>query len=144
MFNRIIAIGASLALVASPCTAADLHDFERGARNSSAAAGVYVAVPFGGQRSGKAQGGLRLSMTHDYREAAAPNAPVVKADALELRLIGEKKPAFYAGGVRLDAEQGRKANLIGPIGTIFIVAVVGAALVGGFMLARAIDDSGEE
>jgi opacity protein-like surface antigen len=141
--KNLVAAAAAAAMAASPCLAADIPAFhETGARQSGAVAAAYVKVPLGGSaRTAKAHGGLRLSMTHDYRSAGAQTAPVVSADAFDLRLVGEKKPTVYVAGRKLD--ENKRSNL-GPVGSVLTIAIVAAAVVAGFYLARAIDDSGEE
>jgi hypothetical protein len=128
-------------MAAGPCLAADIPPVgESGARQSGAVAAAYLKVPLGGAR--KAHGGLKLAMVHDYRTAGAQTARIASADTFDLRLVGEEKPALYLAGHKLDAED--KRSNFGPVGTIVTAAVVVAAVVAGFYLARAVDDSGEE
>jgi hypothetical protein len=81
-------------------------------------------------------------MTHDYRTAGAQTARVVTADTLDLRFAGNAKPALFFAGRNLQEEKKRN-NLTG-VGTVVTLAIVAAAVVGGYYIARAIDDSGEE
>jgi hypothetical protein len=142
--KNFVAAAAALAMAASPCLAADIPAIrETGARQSGALAAAYFKVPLGGgAKAQKAHGGLKLAMTHDYRTAGAQTARVVTADTLDLRLVGEKKPALFVAGQRLYPKT-KRSNLTGA-GTLVTVAIVAAAVVGGYYLARAIDDSGEE
>ena len=142
--RNVVAVAAAAAMVASPCLAADIPAMrDTGARQSGAVAAAYFKVPLGGAaKARKAQGGLKLAMVHDYRTAGAQTARVATADSFDLRLVGEKKPALYLAGHKLDADD--KRSNFGPVGTIVTAAVVVAAVVAGFYLARAIDDSGEE
>jgi hypothetical protein len=142
--KKLVAIAAAASMAASPCLAADIPAMrESGARQSGAVAAAYFKVPLGGgAKAKKAQGGLKLAAVHDYRTAGAQTAQVVSADALDLRLVGEKEPALFVAGQKLSGEN-RRSNLTG-VGTIVTAAVVVAAVVAGFYLARAIDDSGEE
>ena len=142
--KKILAAAAAATMAAGPCLAADIPAFhENGARQSGAVAAAYYKVPLGGSgKARKAHGGLRLTVTHDYRTAGAQTAPVVSAETLDLRLVGEKKPALYVAGHKLTGED-KRSNLTG-VGTVITAVVVVAAVVAGFYLARAIDDSGEE
>ena len=144
MISKMLAAAAACGLVAAPCAAAEINAFEEsGARRSGATAGLYFALPLDGSRQEKAKAGLRLQMTHDYRSGTASAARTVRADALELRLLGDRKPTLYAAGVPLTDEEAKKRNLTG-VGTIVTVAILAAAVVGGYYIVRAIDDSGEE
>ena len=131
-------------MAASPCLAADLPTFaENGERRSGAVAAAYFKIPLGGgTKAGKGQAGVRMSVVHDYRAAGLLSARVVSADSFDLRLAGERKPALYVGGRKVDGET--RSNFRGPAGTIVTVVVIAAAAVGGFYLARAISDSGGE
>ena len=144
MLKTAIASAAACSMAASPCLAADLAGFEEtGARRSGAGVGAYVALPFGGPRSGRTQAGLRLTVSHDYRDAAAQTAPVIRSDAFDLRLVGDREPTLYLAGRPVTGEQARRNNLTG-VGTLVTVVVVAAAVVGGIVIWNAIDDSGEE
>lgn len=146
--TRSAALGAVLAMAAAPCLAADLPNHEdSGQRRSGATAAAYVKIPLSSERRGVSpQAGLRLGITHDYRSAQTPNARVVHANALDLRLAGAKakKPTLYLAGKAVtgpEAEK-RKAN-IGTAGTIGLVigGLAVAALVGYLIL---IDGAGDE
>ena len=142
MLARIIASAAAAALAATPCLAADPRlDFDAGERRSSASAGIYFAVPFGGERHARAQGGLRLRMTHDYRSSASPRARVVNADALELRLIGERRPTLFVADRPLTGRDDRR-NLMG--GGIVSIVVIGLAVVGGLVILNELKDDEDE
>lgn len=144
MISKMLAAAAGCAMVAAPCAAAEIRAFdESGARRSGATAGVYLALPLDGPGRGKARGGLRLQMTHDYRSGTSRAAHSVRADALELRLLGDKKPTFYAAGMALSDEEAKKRNLTG-VGTIVTVAIIAAAAVGVYYVHRMIEDSGDE
>ena len=144
MLNRAIALVAAFSLAAPPCLAADLVQFdEAGARRSGAGLGAYFEVPFGGPRAGRASTGVRLTVTHDYRVAGASGAPVVRADAFDLRLAGDRRPTLYMAGEAVTGDEARRSNLTGA-GTIVTVAILAAAVVGGIVIWNAIDDSGEE
>jgi hypothetical protein len=142
--RKYLAAAAAASMAAGPCLAADIPAMrETGGRQSGAVAAAYFKVPLG--RAGearKAHAGLKLAMTHDYRTAGAQTARVVTADTLDLRLAGEKKATLFVAGRKLQAEN-KRSNLTG-VGTVVTLAIVAAAVVGGFYLARAIDDSGEE
>lgn len=142
--KNFVAAAAALTMAASPCFAADIPLLrDAGARQSGAVAAAYFKVPLGGgARAQKAHAGLKLAMTHDYRTAGAQTARVVSADTLDLRLVGEKKPALFVAGQKLSGDN-KRSNLTGA-STVVTVALVAAAVVAGFYLARAIDDSGEE
>jgi hypothetical protein len=144
MLKTAIAFTAACSMAASPCLAADLAGFDEvGARRSGAGVGAYVSVPLGGPRSGRTQAGLRLTVSHDYRDATAQTAPVIRSEALDLRLIGDREPTLYMAGRPLTGEQARRNNLTG-VGTLVTVVVIAAAVVGGIVIWNAIDDSGEE
>lgn len=144
MMRKYLAIAAAAGMAASPCLAADIPGMrDSGARQSGAVAAAYFKVPLGGgAKARKAQGGVKLAMVHDYRTAGAQTARVVSADTLDLRLVGEKKPSLFVAGHKL-AGDSKRSNLTG-VSTIVTAAIVVAAVVAGFYLARAIDDSGEE
>jgi hypothetical protein len=146
MLKQLAAAAAALSLLATPSGAAELIDHkDAGARRSGAALGAYVRLPLGAQ-PGRQRGpaaGLRLTAVHDYRNAGAQRAPLVESDTLDLRLIGAKKPALYLAGVPVTGEEGRRHNLNG-VNTVVTIVIIAAAAVGGYYIARAIDDSGEE
>jgi hypothetical protein len=142
MIGKIAAAGAALSLAATPCLAAELHtENMSGERRSGAVAGGYFSVPFGGKQDGKPQAGLRLQMAHDYRDAVATNAPMVKANAFELRLLGDKKPTFYAADMALTGEEAEKRNLMG--GGIIGLAIVAGAIVGAVLVVRMLTDEND-
>jgi hypothetical protein len=139
MIRNLFAFAAAATMAASPCLAADLPAApDSGVRRSSAAAGVYFRVPLGGRSRGKAQAGLRLQTTHDYRTAGAPEARLIQADAFDLRLIGDRHSTLYVAGQPVTGEKAR-SNL-GPVGSVVTVAILVAAAVGGYYIYRAIDD----
>ena len=142
--RKYLAAAAAASVAASPCVAADIPALrESGARQSGAVAAAYYKVPLGGgTKARKAHGGVKLAMVHDYRTAGAQTARVVSAETLDLRLVGEKKPALFVAGHKMSGEN--KRNSLTGVSTIVTAAVVVAAVVAGFYLARAIDDSGEE
>lgn len=144
MLNKAIAIAAACSMAASPCLAADLAGFEEtGARRSGAGVGAYVEVPFGGPRSGRTQAGLRLTVSHDYRDDAARTARVIRGDAFDLRLVGDREPTLYMAGRPVTGEEAQRNNLTG-ISTLVTVAVVAAAVVGGIVIYNAINDDEED
>jgi hypothetical protein len=145
MLSKTMAAAAAAMMMASPCMAAELPDFQdAGARRSGAVAAAYFKVPLGGGARTKApHAGLKLSMRHDYRHAGAQTARVIQADGLDLRIDGKSKPSLYLAGQRVDTAEARKQNL-GPVGTAVTLAILAAAAVGVYFVARAIDDSGEE
>ena len=145
MIRKLLALTAACSMAASPCLAADFAQFQdSGARRSGAGLGAYVEIPFSGPRSGRTQAGLRMSVTHDYRDPLAQTAPVVRGDALDLRLVGDRQATPYMAGRPITGEEGRRANLVGPAGRIVGIVVLVAAVVGGIVIWQAIDDSGEE
>lgn len=146
MLKHIAAAAAALSLVATPCGAAELVDQkDPGARRSGAALGAYVRLPLGAQpsRERRPSAGLRMTAVHDYRNAGAQRALFVESDTIDLRLLGAKKPTLYLAGVPVTGEEGRKRQLTG-VSTAVTVVILVAAVVGGYYIVRAIDDSGEE
>jgi hypothetical protein len=142
LIARTLAFAAAASISAAPCLAADPRlDFETGERHSSASAGLYFAVPFGGARNGRPQGGLRLRMTHDYRSPASPQARVVNADTLELRLIGEERPTLFVADRPITGRDDRQ-NMMG--GGIVTIVVIGLAVVGAVVVYSAIHDDDDE
>lgn len=145
MIRNLLALTAAGAMAASPCVAADFADFdEPGARRSGAGVGAYVEIPLSGPRAGRTQAGLRLTVSHDYRDARAQTAPVVRADALDLRLVGDRETTLYMAGRPVTGEEARRNNLLGPAGSVIGLVVLAAAIVGGIVIWQAVDDSGEE
>jgi len=146
MLKHLAAAAAALSLVAAPCSAAELIDQkDPGARRSGAALGAYVRLPLGAQpiRAREPAAGLRLTAVHDYRDAGARRTSLVETDTVDLRLLGAKKPALYLAGVPVTGEEGRRQRLTG-VSTVVTVVILVAAVVGGYYIVRAIDDSGEE
>jgi hypothetical protein len=145
VLKQLAAAAAALSLAAAPCSAAELiDDKDPGARRSGAALGGYVRLPLGTQSRGLGpSAGLRLTAVHDYRGAGAPKAMFVESDTVDLRLLGAKKPALYLAGVPVTGDEGRKHNLNG-VSTVVTIVLLAAAVVGGYYIVRAIDDSGEE
>jgi hypothetical protein len=136
---------ASIALMSSTTSmAAPLgNSMDAGARQSSAAAGFYFSIPFGGERSLRPQAGLRLRATHDYRNTSAPTAPVYGSDTLDLRLIGERKPTLYIGGMQVTGDEERKSHLTGAT-TLVTVAVLAAAAVGAVVILDAVNGDDDD
>jgi hypothetical protein len=138
MFARALALIAAVAMGAAPCAAAELNDpVSAIERRTGASAGFYFAVPFGGERSGRAQAGLRLRMTQDYRDSSARVVRSVGRDTLELRLLGERQPTLFVAEMAVTGRENQK-NLMGggPLG----IAVIALALVGAYVVYEAIDD----
>jgi len=146
MLKHIVSAAAALSLAATPCAAAELIDTrDPGARRSGAALGAYVRLPLGAQRS-RGRGpaaGLRLTAVHDYRNAGAQRTSLVESDTIDLRLLGSNKPALYLAGVPVTGKEARTHKLNG-VSTVVTAVIVVAAVVGGYYIVRAIDDSGEE
>ena len=144
MLRKLIALAAAGSMAASPCLAADFAQFQdTGARRSGAGLGAYVEIPFSGPRSGRTQAGLRLNVTLDYRDARSQTAPVVRGEAFDLRLVGDRQPTLYMAGRPVTGEEGRRANLLGPANRIITIAVLVAAVVGGIVIWQAIDDDND-
>ena len=144
MLRNIIAFTAALSTAASPCLAAELEPAgDVGARRSGAAIGAYIEIPLDGPRRGRTEAGLRTSVVHDYRDARAPGAPVVRGDVFDLRLVGDRDPTLYLAGRPVTGEQARQSRLTGP-GSVITLVVLALAIVGGVVVWQAIDDSGEE
>ena len=144
MLTRLAAAAATLSLAVTPCLAAELPDDRAtGARRSGGAIGAYVRLPIGGKKEARPAAGLRMTAVHDYRSAEAPKAGYTESDTLELRLVGGNKPTLYLAGVPVTGEEGRRHNLQGA-NTVILVVVIAAAAVGGYYLARAVSDSGDE
>lgn len=145
MLRKLIALTAAASMAASPCLAAGFAELEYvGERRSGAGIGAYFEVPLSGPRTGRPQLGLRATVSHDYRDARAQTAPVVSADAFDLRLVGDRQPTLYMAGRPVTGEAARRSNLVGPTGQIVGIVVLVAAIVGGIVIWRAIDDSGDE
>ena len=144
MLRNLAAAAAALSIATTPCLAAELPDSkDPGARRTGAAIGAYARLPLGGKAGRRPAAGLRLTAVHDYRTAGSPQALAMERDTLDLRLLGAKKPSLYLAGVPAGGEQGRRLNLSG-VNTVVTIVLIAAAAVGGYYLARAIDDSGEE
>lgn len=140
-------MAAALALAATPCLAADLPAFsEKGERRSGAVAGAYIKVPLSPGRNMKRgpQAGLRLAMTHDYRTASAPQAQRVEANALDLRLVGQKQPTLFVAGKAVTGQEARKHQLGSTAGMIGIGVVVGLVVAAGVFYLILIENSGDE
>ena len=142
MIGKALASAAALALAASPCAAAGLDSaFDAGQRRSGATAGIYFAVPFGGQRSGRAQAGLRLQSVQDYRDASGARTRLQSIDTFELRLLGEGRPTLFVAQRPVTGRDARR-NLMG--GGIVNAVVIGLAVVGAFVIYKAIDDDEDD
>lgn len=145
MIGKALAFAAAVGLGAAPCAAADLNLAQMpGERRSGASAGVYFAVPFGGQRSGRSQAGLRLQTTHDYRDAAGASLRSSSANALELRMLGERQPTLFVADLPVTGRAGRETrqNLLG--GGIIGIAVIGLAVIGAVVVYSAVTDDDDE
>ncbi|HYG29174.1 MAG TPA: hypothetical protein VD887_03055 [Allosphingosinicella sp.] len=143
MIGKALASAAALGLAVSPCAAAELGSaFDAGQRRSGATAGVYFAVPFGGQRSGRAQAGLRLQSVQDYRDASGARTRQQSVDTFELRLLGEGRPTLFVAERPVTGRDARR-NLTGGGGILNLV-VIGLAVVGAFVIYKAIDDDDED
>ena len=147
MLKKTLVFAAATTMAATPCLSAELPRLQdEGARRSGAVAGAYFKVPLGGgARSKKPAAGVRLSVVHDYRNAGAQNARVVRSDSFDLRLVGAKKPTLYIAGQAVTGEEAKKHRQnIGPVGSAVSLAILVAAAVGAYYIYRAVDDSGEE
>ncbi len=145
MIKHLLGFCAVASMAISPAVAADLSRFDDpGARRSGAGVGAYVELPFGGPQSGRTQAGLRMTVSHDYRDARAPTAPVHRSDAIDLRLVGRPEATLLVAGRPVTGEEARRKNLIGPLGTVVYLAVAVAAVVGVIVIADAVGDSGDE
>ena len=143
MLSKLLLTAAAASLAATPCAAAGLErSSEVGERKSGAVAGFYWSIPFGGKRSGKSQAGLRLQATHDYRHASAPSAPVIQADAFDLRLIGDRHATLYVADVPVTGEEARKHNFAG--GSLLTIGVLALAAVGAIVVFNAISDADDD
>lgn len=143
MIGRALALAAAVGLAASPCAAADLTTPEAaGERRSGASAGVYFAMPFGGERSGRARAGLRLRMDHQYRDASGRTARAGGPDALELRLLGEERPTLFVADMPVTGRDARN-NMFGGGGIVTIV-IIGLAVVGAVVIMNELDDDDDE
>ncbi len=148
MIGRTLPAAAALAMAATPCLAAEIPNHEpAGARRSSAVAGVYFRVPLsrdGGGRARAPQAGLRLTMNHDYRSGQSPNARLVEADGLDLRLTGPQ-PTLYLAGRPVTGEEARRNFAGGSAGLIVTAVVVGGLVVGYLVLEDALGtDPGDD
>ena len=142
MIARVLAFAASIAMAVAPCAAADLNAIDPpGERRSGASAGVYLAIPFGGERSGRTQAGLRLQMRHDYRTAAGHTVRRVGVDTLELRMIGDAQPTLYVAERPVTGRDARH-NLFG--GGIVNVVVLGLAVVGAVVIYSELSDDEDD
>jgi hypothetical protein len=138
-------MGAALGLAAAPCAAADLNHVQAGGeRRSGATAGVYFAVPFGGQRSGRSQAGLRLRMDHEYRDAMGARTRSAGADTLELRMLGADRPTLFVADMPVTGRAGRenRQNLMG--GGIVSIVVIGLAVVGAYVVYNEFIDDDDD
>lgn len=144
MRMKMLAIAAAASITATPCMAAGPETTGAlGMRQSAAVGGLYFSVPFGGKRAGKPQAGLRLQMAHDYRDAAARTAPVLRGNAFDLRLVGEKKPTLYVANMPVTGKQARRHNLTGG-GGIVSLAILAAAAVGAYVIYNEVFDDDDE
>lgn len=142
MLKSLLTIGTTALVAAAPAMAANSEAY--GERRSGATAGAYFSIPFGGTRGEKPHAGLRLQVSHDYRNATAQNAPVVRANALDLRLVGEKRRTLYIANVPVTGEEARKHNLAG-VSTAATVAILAATAVGAIVLVNALSgDTGSK
>ena len=143
MLRQLSLIAAAGSLAGTPALAAGLQaSHEVGAPRSGAVAGAYFSIPFGGARSGRAQAGLRLQMTHHFRDSMSPNAPVVRANAVDLRLTGDRNPTLYVAGRPVTGEEARKNNLVG--GGIVSTAILVAAVVGAVVIYSALSGDNDD
>ena len=144
MIKKVVALAAAVSTLAAPSMAASIHAApELGERRSAAAAGMYLSFPFGGERSGRPQAGLRLQMSHDYRNASAQAAPVVRANVFDLRWLGEREATVYIADLPVTGEEARKHNLTG-VSTLVTVAILAAAAVGAVVIYNALNDDDDD
>jgi hypothetical protein len=146
MIGRALAMAAAVGLAAAPCAAADLNHVQAGGeRRSGATAGVYFAVPFGGQRSGRSQAGLRLRMDHEYRDSTGSRTRSAGADTLELRLLGAERPTLFVADMPVTGRAGRETRQNLMAGGIVSIVMIGLAVVGAYIIYNEIkgDDDDE-
>jgi len=142
LFARALAFAASVTMVAAPCAAAGLNGPEAAAeRRSGASAGVYFAVPFGGERSGRAQAGLRAGMHQEYRDFTGRQVRTAGVNTLELRLLGERQPTLFVADMPVTGRENRR-NLMGggPLG----IAIIGLAIVGAYVIYEELDGDDDD
>jgi hypothetical protein len=145
MIGKALALAAAIGLGTAPCAAASLNSGQMmGERRSGATAGVYFAVPFGGQRSGRSQAGLRLQTNHDYRDSAGARTSSFSANTLELRMLGEAQPTLFVADLPVTGRAGREArnNLMG--GGIVTIVVIGLAVVGAAVIYNQVTDDDDD
>lgn len=144
MLKSVMAFAAAASMAASPCLSAELDRHEEiGARRSGAGVGAYLAIPLGGPRHGRTQSGLRISVSHDYRDARNQSVPVVRSDVFDLRLIGDQQPTLYVAGQAVTGEAARRNNLFGT-SSIVTVAVLTLAVIGAIVVWKEIDDDDDQ
>lgn len=141
-FARAWAFAASLAMAAAPCAAAGLDRPEAPAeRRSGAGAGLYFAVPFGGEHGGRARAGLRMGLNHEYRDFTGRQVRASGVNTLDLRLIGEPEPTLFVADMPVTGRQDSRRNLMG--GGPFGIVLIGLALVGAYVIYEQLDDDDE-
>ena len=144
MLKKLQLFVAAASVAATPCLAADLEPSQsQGERRTGAVAGAYLTIPFGGARSGKTQSGFRLQMTHDYRNATAPNAQVVRSNTFDLRLVGDKQTTLYVANMPVTGKEARKLNMAGG-GGIMSIVIIAAAVVGSYLLYKEVIDDDDD
>lgn len=142
MRKKILAALAAASFAAPAMAASFDSSAELGARKSGAAAGLYFAVPLSGASRGQPRAGLRIQMTHDYRDARAHSAPFLRANALEFRFLGDPKPTFYVADMPMGGDKGRRNNMVGT--GIVKLGILVATIVGGYVIYTAVKGDDEE
>lgn len=148
MFARMTAVSAALMIAATPCNGAALpNDEPPGVRRSGTIAGAYLRLPLAGPRASTPSAGFRVGIVHDHRLPNSVRGQVVKADAVDLRLVGGDGPAVYVAGFAMTgrnaaspqggAEKGGRGLRTAAI--VAGVLAVGAGL-GLFLVARSVQD----
>lgn len=152
-------LAAQLTAVAPPAAAAPLDDhMSITDQRRGTFAGARVRVPFGGREAGRPRAGLALT-TVGYGQSADGRVRTRFADGIELGLSPDRPLTLSVGGApfadRLAAAQGdeqprRERDLDqerrvgrGILKGAAVVAIVGAAVVGGLFLFIGIACSGE-
>lgn len=145
---KFLAMGALLAaqiMSTAPAAAAELvADSSVAGRQQGTFAGARLRVPLGGTESGKVRAGLSLT-TVQRTDFSDGRGRIAFGEGVELGVAAGKPLTLRTGGVPLaqrlgaaeDREDGKRKSSTGKkiLKGAIVVAIVGAAVVGGLLLA---------
>lgn len=142
MMKKLSAACAALALAATSSQAAspDRPD-DLLASRAGIIAGPYLFLSFTGNRSAKAQLGLRVGRIQDYRYSSSRSTKHT-ATLFDMRFVGDATPTLYVAGSPASGSQPGTSKRTG--NALKTVAILALTAVGALVVVSALDDDDKD